>query len=112
HTGAVGAASSRANIQKNSALKGSQKRDAGSIAVFRLLAARGPLEDVLQLRHEVLVAVLRVAGEVLLELGKALEELGQLLGSDLLGVEAVTLFLQIARVEDLLELLRHRLGEH
>src|SRR5207253_9583320 len=74
-------------------------------------AARG-LERFVQRVHHLAIAVLRVPGQVPLEIRDALEELAQPLLRDLLGGHAVAERLEVASIEDLLELLADRLGQH
>src|SRR4051794_920662 len=74
--------------------------------------ARRCLQAALHRREEIGVAVLVVAGEVALEVGDALEELGEPRGGELVGGEAVAFALEVAGVEDLLELLADGDGEH
>src|SRR6267378_2635708 len=62
--------------------------------------------------QEILVSVLRVAGEIRFELRDPLQELPEPRFGDLVGGEAVAFLFQVAGVEDLLELLGDWLGEH
>src|SRR6266850_1352199 len=62
--------------------------------------------------QEILVSVLRVAGEIRFELRDPLQELPEPRFGDLVGGEAVAFLFQVAGVEDLLELLGNWLGEH
>src|SRR6266850_703327 len=75
-------------------------------------ASGGGVHHRLEPGEEILVSVLRVAGEIRLELRDPLQELPESRLGDLVGGESVAFLFQVAGVEDLLELPGDGLGEH
>src|SRR4029079_8230253 len=72
------------------------------------VGGRGANEALVQRAEQVGVAVLRVPGELALEVGQALEEAAQRRGVERLHAQAVALALEVARVQQLFELLLER----
>src|SRR6185503_14327041 len=76
-------------------------------------AGRGRLlQQIVQLREQLDVALLVVAGQAALEIGQAFEERRQPLRRQLVRAQAVTLGFEIARVQHLLELPADRNRQH